>query len=275
MTKTALITGASTGIGRATAQRFQAEGWNVVATMRNPDDGADLAALDNVLVTRLDVTDADSIEAAVAAAIERFGAIDVLVNNAGYGAAGPLEAFPPERIRRQIDTNLIGLIDVTRAVLPHMRAARSGVIVNISSVGGRMTLPLFSLYHATKFAVEGLSEALTFELAPLGIGVKIVEPGAIRTDFSGRSLDFVNDESLAEYQPTIGKVLASFQSRQGENDGSPPEVVADVIWTAATDGTDTLRYTAGEDAAEYMKNRKALDDATFMAGIRARFGLDG
>lgn len=273
MTKTALITGASSGIGRATADRFQSEGWNVVATMRNPDDGTALAGLDNVLVTRLDVTDPASIDAAVATAIEQFGAIDVLVNNAGYGAAGPLEAFPTDRIRRQFDTNLFGLIDVTRAVLPHMRAAKSGVIVNISSVGGRMTLPLFSLYHGTKFAVEGLTEALTFELAPLGIHAKIVEPGAIRTDFAVRSLDFVNDENLAEYQPTIGAVLAAFRSNQGPQDGSPPEVVADVIWTAATDGTATIRYTAGDDAAAYMKARKELDDATFMAGIRDRFGL--
>lgn len=273
MTKTVLITGASTGIGRATAQRFQSEGWNVVATMRNPDNGADLAALDNVLVTALDVTDEASIKTAVAAAIEKFGTIDVLVNNAGYGAAGPLEAFPIERIRRQFDTNVIGLIEVTQAVLPHMRKAGAGVVINISSVGGRMTFPLFSLYHASKFAVEGLTESLTFELAPLGIRAKIIEPGAIRTDFAGRSLDFVNDDSLTAYQPTVQTVLSAFQARQGDG-GSEPELVADVIWTAATDGTDTIRYTAGDDAAQMMQNRKALDDATFIGGIRARFGLD-
>ncbi|MEM9492069.1 MAG: SDR family oxidoreductase, partial [Myxococcota bacterium] len=200
MSKTILITGASSGIGKATAAYFGERDWNVVATMRKPDDGAELAK-DNVLVTRLDVLDSDSIQAAVARAQERFGGIDALLNNAGYGAYGALEATPMDVIRRQFDVNLFGLIATTQAVLPGMRARKSGVIVNISSVGGRMCYPFGALYHGSKWAVEGLSEALHYELIPLGIRVKLVEPGGVATDFGGRSFVFTNDESMAEYQP--------------------------------------------------------------------------
>ena len=271
MSKTILITGASSGIGRATAEHFQSNGWNVIATMRTPDKETELTELDRVLVTWLDVTDSASIEAAVADGVAKFGTIDVLLNNAGYGAYGPLEAFPMASIRRQFDTNVIGLLEVTKAVLPRFRTQRSGVIVNISSIGGKMTFPLGTLYHGTKFAVEGLSEALHYELEPLGIRVKIVEPGAIATDFGGRSFDFANDESLTEYQETVGKLMSGFEAALSRS--SPPSVVAEVIWNAATDGTDTLRYTAGDDAVELIANRAAADDAAFIGGIKTRFGL--
>ena len=271
MSNTVLITGASSGIGKATAIKFQAAGWNVVATMRSPEKETELTELDNVLVTRLDVTDTDSINAAVAASVDRFGQIDALVNNAGYGAYGPLEVFSMDSIRRQFDTNVIGLLEVTKAVLPLFRKQRSGFIVNISSIGGRMTFPLGTLYHGTKFAVEGISEALHFELADFGVKVKIVEPGAIATDFGGRSFDFQNDESLTEYQGTVQKLFAGFGSVA--DSASPPSLVADVIFTSVTDGTDTLRYTAGPDAAELMANRSALDDATFIGGLKAQFNL--
>ena len=142
MSKTILITGASSGIGKATARYFKEQGWNVVATMRSPEKEQALTALDGVLVTRLDVQDPASIRSAVEAGIARFGKIDVLLNNAGYGAYGPLEATPLEKIRRQFEVNVIGLLETTKAVLPHFRANRSGVIVNVSSVGGKMTFPL-------------------------------------------------------------------------------------------------------------------------------------
>ncbi len=273
MAQTILITGASSGIGKVTAELFHRQGWNVIATMRNPSKEAELTQLENVLVTRLDVTDEGSIAAAVAEGIERFGQIDVLLNNAGYGAYGPLEAFPMERIRRQFDTNVIGLLAVTKAVLPHMRANGSGCIVNISSIGGQITFPLGTLYHGTKFAVEGLSESLHYELAAAGIKVKIVEPGLIATDFGGRSFDFVNDESMAEYQPVVQALFSTWGSEEMAAQTSPPSVVADVILTAVTDDTDTLRYRAGEDAIEYLDNRKALDDATFIGGMKAMLGL--
>ncbi|MEV8468875.1 SDR family oxidoreductase [Fluviibacterium sp. DFM31] len=268
--KTILITGASSGIGKATAQRFQSEGWNVVATMRDPSAGVDLGALDNVLVTRLDVTDAGSIAAALADGLSRFGRIDALLNNAGYGAYGPLEAFSTERIRRQFDTNVIGLLEVTKAVLPHMRSNRSGTIVNISSIGGQITFPLGTLYHGTKFAVEGLSEALHYELEPLGIRVRIVEPGMVKTDFGGRSFDFAMDETLSDYAPTaeaMGRLFGKLAANP-----SAPEVIAEVIWQAVNETGDRLRFRAGEDAHALLEDRKTRDDAKFIGAIKDLMG---
>ncbi|MCZ4315348.1 SDR family oxidoreductase [Comamonadaceae bacterium G21597-S1] len=265
--KTILITGASSGIGKASALRFQSEGWNVVATMRDPSAGHELERLDRVAVARLDVTDAATIDAAIATAVDRYGRIDVLVNNAGYGAYGPLEAFSTERIRRQFDTNVIGLLDVTKAVLPHMRANRSGTIVNISSIGGQMTFPLGTLYHGTKFAVEGLSEALHYELEPLGIRVRLVEPGMIKTNFGGRSFDFAMEERLSDYAPTVEAMGRLFGKLA--NDPSPPEVVAEVVWTAANEAGDRLRYRAGADAQRLLDDRKLQDDAAFIGSLKA------
>ena len=272
MSRTAFITGASTGIGRATAQRFQAEGWNVVATMRSPEDGAALADLPGVLVTRLDVTDSSSISAAVAEARAAFGGIDVLVNNAGFGAYGPLEVTDMEVVRRQFDTNVIGLLEVTRAVLPTMREQHSGVVLNISSVGGRMAFPLGSLYHGSKFAVEGLSEALTYELAPFGISVKIIEPGLVDTDFGGRSFVLTTGPERSAYQAVIGAVFEGFTARQEQGHASA-EDVATAIYNAATDGTRQLRYIVGEDAEALLNARAAMDDVDFLDMMGGNFGL--
>ena len=272
MSKTILITGASSGIGKATARLFNDKGWNVVATMRVPEKEAELTQLENVLVIRLDVTDSASIATAVSQAINWRGSIDVILNNAGYGAYGPLEAFPTERIRRQFDTNVIGLLETTRAVLPHFRANRAGTIINISSIGGQITFPLGALYHGSKFAVEGLSEALHYELEPLGVRVKIVQPGFTRTDFGGRSFDFVNDEAMVEYQDTVRKLFAYWGSF-GDG-GSEPIVTAEAIWEAATDGTDRLRYRSGADAEQLLDRRKALGDAAFIGGMKQQLGSE-
>jgi short-subunit dehydrogenase len=271
MTNTILITGASSGIGRATARLFQVKGWNVIATMRDPDKETELTALERTLVTRLDVQEIDSISLAVDAGISRFGRIDALLNNAGYGAYGPLEATPLEKIRRQFDTNVIGLMATTQAVLPYFRKQGAGLILNVSSIGGRMTFPLGTLYHGSKFAVEGFSEALHYELVPLGVRVKIIEPGRVKTDFGGRSFDFSNDASLTEYQPLVQALARALGPGSGE--GSSPEAVAEVVFTAATDGADQLRYEATPDAVQLLARRRAVDDATFFAGMRARFGL--
>ena len=271
MTSTVFITGCSSGIGRATAQHFQARGWNVVATMRSPSQENGLAQLERVLVTRLDVQDEDSIQAAVSTALARFGRIDVLVNNAGYGAYGPLEATPMRKVRRQFDVNVHGLIATTQAVLPHLRRQRSGIIVNISSIGGRLTFPLGTLYHGTKFAVEGLSEALHFELLPLGVQVKLIEPGMVKTDFAGRSFDFSNDPALAEYQPVVQALLGALGPMAAA--ASEPTTVAEVIFEAATDGRDELRYEAGADAQHLLATRRVADDATFLGAIRSQFGI--
>jgi NAD(P)-dependent dehydrogenase (short-subunit alcohol dehydrogenase family) len=271
MSKTIFITGASSGLGEATAKLFQSKGWNVVATMRNPEHQKELALLDNVWVTRLDVLDPASIEKAFNEGIRKFGKIDVLVNNAGYGAYGPLESFTKEQITRQFNTNVIGLLDVTKALLPHFRQNKSGVIINISSIGGKLAFPLGALYHGTKFAIEGISESLSYEVAQFGGKVKIIEPGAIATDFAGRSLDFSNDESLIEYQNMIGKVMAAMPVLY--QNAAPASVIANVVYQAATDGTSQLRYSAGEDAKMMIATRTQLDDSSFMGSVKTQFGL--
>jgi NADP-dependent 3-hydroxy acid dehydrogenase YdfG len=269
MTKTILITGTSSGLGRATAKLFQANGWNVAATMRAPDGESELNRLARTLVTRLDVQDPASIQSAMDATLAAFGRIDALVNNAGYGAYGPLEATSADKIRRQFDVNVFGLLATTQVLLPHFRANRSGTIVNVSSIGGRIAFPLGALYHGTKFAVEGISEALQYELAAIGVRVKLIEPGGIKTDFSGRSFDFSNDPQLAEYQPLVKSVFDVFGPMMEA--GSSPEAIADVIYAAVTDGTDRLRYEAGADAAQVLERRRTTDDAGFFAGMKAQF----
>ncbi len=269
--KTILITGSSTGIGRATAKYFQEKGWNVIATMRTPEKEEELDKLENVLVTRLDVTDRDSITSAIDQGLERFGSIDVLLNNAGYGAYGPLEAASSESIRRQFDTNVIGLLDVTQAVIPHFRERKEGVLINVSSIGGRMTFPFGSLYHGTKFAVEGITEALNYEFEQIGCKAKIVEPGAIKTDFGGRSFDFFNDEELVEYQELMQKLWAAMGPMM-EN-AADPVVVAKVVYEAATDGTSKIRYPAGDDAVIFMENRSKYDDETIINGVKSQLGI--
>ncbi|MCX2477164.1 SDR family oxidoreductase [Pedobacter sp. MC2016-05] len=271
MRRTILITGASSGLGKETAKLFQQKGWNVIATMRKPESETELNLLENVMVARLDVLDLNSIETAVNKGIETFGKIDVLLNNAGYGAYGPLESFSREKIIRQFDTNVIGLLDVTKALLPHFRGNRSGTIINISSIGGKMAFPLGALYHGTKFAVEGISESLKYEVSEFGGKVKIIEPGAITTDFTGRSLDFSNNESYTEYQPFIEKIMSAMQFLFQH--ASSASVVANVIYQAATDDTAQLRYIAGEDAEFMIGNLKQSDDETFEAGIKAQFGI--
>jgi NAD(P)-dependent dehydrogenase (short-subunit alcohol dehydrogenase family) len=272
MTRTVLITGCSTGFGEATSRLFSSRGWNVVATMRRPEAGAGLAALDNVLVARLDVQDPASIDAAVAGAIARFGRIDVLVNNAGFGLFGVFEAAPHDKIREQFDVNVFGVMDVTRALLPHFRANRSGTIVNISSGAGVFTLPMISLYCASKFALEGFSEALSYELAPLGIAVKIVEPGGVtKTGFGERSAaEAGTSADLPDYRPFLEGAMQVFAGLRASRADATSEEVAEVIFTAATDGTDQLRYVATEDIKPLVRARRETSEAEYVAFMRER-----
>ncbi|MBD3212852.1 MAG: SDR family NAD(P)-dependent oxidoreductase [Candidatus Lokiarchaeota archaeon] len=269
MNKTILITGASSGIGKATAKYFQEKGWNVVATMRSPDKEKELTELENVLVTRLDVLDKDSIKDAVSKSIERFGKIDVLLNNAGYGAYGILEAASDENITRQFNTNVLGLLFVTREVLPHFRKNKDGMIINISSIGGKITMPLGTLYHGTKFAVEGLSEALHYEMETIGVKVKIIEPGVVATDFTGRSLDMFMNPKMKEYIPILQKMMEL--RKAGVDYRSEPKQIAEVIYRAATDGTNKMRYPAGDDAVEIIGNRDKWDDETYFKEWKKQF----
>lgn len=273
MKKTILITGSSTGIGRSTVLKFQQEGWNVIATMRTPEKETELNALDNVLVTRLDVQDYDSIEKAIGSGIEKFGKIDVVLNNAGYGLMGTFESINRDSIQRQYDVNVFGLMDVTRAMLPHFRANKAGMFINVSSIGGKMTFPLISVYHSTKFAVEGFSESLHYELASTGIEVKIIEPGAIATDFGSRSMDFQHDENLTDYNEAVGAFSKAMESLGNPENQSKPGLVADVIYGAATDGTSKMRYRAGADAEQFLDARNSMDDEAFFGMIRQNLGM--
>jgi NAD(P)-dependent dehydrogenase (short-subunit alcohol dehydrogenase family) len=179
MNKTVLITGCSSGFGKASAKLFADKGWNVIATMRRPEAEEELTKLADVLLTRLDVQERDSIGAAIEAGMARFGTIDALMNNAGFGLFGLFEATPREKIEEQFDVNVFGAMDVTRALLPHFRANNNGLILNISSGAGMFTLPMLSLYCASKFALEGFSEALSYELSSQHITVKVIEPGGV------------------------------------------------------------------------------------------------
>jgi NAD(P)-dependent dehydrogenase (short-subunit alcohol dehydrogenase family) len=238
MTQTIFITGASSGIGRATAQYFHAKGWNVVATLRDPAQAGDLAALSQVLVSRLDVTDAATIAAAVDAAHERFGGIDVLLNNAGYGAYGPLEAFDMDGVRRQFDTNVIGLLEVTKAVLPGMRARGKGVIVNISSIAGLVAAPGMGAYNATKAAVWMYTKTLALEAAKADWNVRCnsVHPVFIKTPILDPFIAMAGgDEAKAHERLTRGIPLKRI--------GDPDDVAYCVLYLAS----DESRFVTGSE----------------------------
>ena len=239
MAKTILITGTSSGIGRATALYFAEKGWNVAATMRDPRKADPVLKHPQISLFALDVTNADSIAQAIADTLNRYKKIDVLLNNAGYGLFGPIEAISDQQIQQQFATNLFGLIGVTQQILPFMRTAGEGLIINVSSIIGRMALPYASSYIATKFAVEGLSESMRYELDPFHIRVKMVEPGSISTEFSKRSMQMAVSDP---YRVSMNKFLGVFT--KANSAGAKPEEVAKVIYRAANDSSNRLRYLA-------------------------------
>jgi NADP-dependent 3-hydroxy acid dehydrogenase YdfG len=273
MNKTILVTGASSGIGRATAKLFQEKGWNVIATMRSPEKETELSRLANVLVSKLDVLALDTIDSALAQGIDKFGKIDVVLNNAGYGLMGTFESAKRESIIRQFGVNVQGLFDVTQKTLPHFRKNKDGMFINISSIGGRMTFPLMPLYHSTKWAVEGFSESLRWEMAEIGVKVKLVEPGGVATDFGGRSMDMQHNPELAEYNEFVGKLMEAMQASMDPAHMSKPEQIAEVIYSAATDGSDTLRYRAGADALQLLDARSKMSDNDFFAMQKQQLGI--
>lgn len=264
MDKVVLITGASSGIGLHTAKLFQAKNWKVAATMRSPDKAGELQKIVDIECLRLDVTDPASIKSAVEATLEKFGRIDAVVNNAGYGLIGAFEAASTEQIERQFETNVLGLMNVCREILPYFREQKRGTIVNIASVGGRMTFPAFSLYHSTKWAVEGFSESLHYELAPFNIRVKIIEPGPIKTDFYGRSQDVTKKEGLTAYDNFVTRAIGNMQ-KAGE-DAPDGEIVAQTIYEAVTDTSSRLRY--GVNTKGILTLRRLLPERLFYAIIR-------
>lgn len=266
--QTIVITGSSSGIGKATAKYFASQGWQVAATMRNPENETELNQIENVSLYTLDVTDEASITTATTQILHDFDKVDVVLNNAGYGLAGPFEAASLEQIRHQFDTNVFGLMSVTRAFLPHFRVNRAGLFMNVSSIGGLITFPMFSMYHSTKWAVEGFSESLAYELGELGIQVKIIEPGAVATDFAGRSLAFAAEEGLNDYDEAVAKVMASF-AKSGLG-ASTAEFLAEGVFAAATDGKTQMRYLIGQDAEQTYALRQQVGDDAFIVGMKQR-----
>lgn len=253
--RTWLITGCSTGFGRALAVAVLEHGDRLIATARKPEQLQDLVDRYPSLVRTfaLDVTDKDSIRSAVSQAKEAFGRIDVLVNNAGYGTIGAIEEVSDEAIQRQYDTNVFGTLNMIRAVLPIMRQQHSGNILNLSSVGGMVSFAATGIYCSTKFAVEGLSEALAKEVAPLGIKVTIVEPGAFRTDFSGRSLD-IPEQQIDDYAETTGKFLEWMKQIDGNQPGDPEKAARAMIQAVESD-EPPLRLALGEDAVGAIEQK--------------------
>jgi len=266
--KTIFITGTSSRIGKATTQYFAQKGWNVAATMRSPEKGKDLAELPNVNVYQLDVTDENSINQAAAKAIQDFGKIDVVLNNAGYGLIGPFELATKEQVQREFQTNLFGAMNVMRAFLPHFKQNKDGLIINLTSVGGLITMPYTSLYHSTKFALEGFSESLAYELEQFGIRIKIVEPGVVYTNFATSSLDMATSDSVKDYDADLQKLQQAFETLMKPDanplgGGSTPEMVAETIYTAATDGSEQMRYLSGKDAEQMIAAKKEQGDIGF------------
>ncbi len=267
MNKTIFITGASSGLGKASALLFAKNGWNVIATMRKPENETELTEVENITLLPLDVTKLEQINETVEKAL-KISKVDVVFNNAGYGLAGPFEGASNEQISNQLNTNLVGVMNVIQNFLPHFRANKSGTFITTTSIGGLVTLPFNSVYHATKWALEGFSESLAFELKEFGITVKTISPGGIATDFAGRSLVLTQHPA---YDKQVEKVMTVFMNPERAKDYSTAEQIADIVYTAATDGKSTLRYVAGADANAMYAQRNEVGEEVFRQGIEQLF----
>ncbi|WP_432249714.1 oxidoreductase [Streptomyces sanyensis] len=271
--KVALVTGASSGIGEAAALRLAARGFTVYGAARRVDRMAPLAG-QGVQVLAMDVTDDASLRAGVDRISAEAGGVDVLVNNAGYGSYGAVEDVPLDEARRQFEVNVFGAARLTQLVLPGMRARRSGRVVNISSMGGKLAMPFGGWYHATKFALEGLSDSLRAEVAPFGIDVVVIEPGGIRTEWGGIAADGLRATSgegaYAREATAMADVLAG---EAGPRRSSPPSVIAEAVATAATARRPRTRYAVGFGAKPMIAARAALPDRAFDAFVRRALRL--
>lgn len=272
MTKTVLITGSSTGLGNTAAKKFANEGWNVVATMRKPDRRLAEENPDRIFVTELDVTKPATIEAAIAAGIARFGRIDAVVNNAGVSILSIFEATPMNVIRGIFETNVFGVMNVIQAITPYFREQGGGTIVNVTSNVGFVSNPLLTVYVATKHAVEGLSESLSYELESQNISVKLVEPGAMRTtNFASNTMAAAQDVSIPQaYKSYFDHMMNSMMNYPFDN--ADENQVADQVYAAACDPSNRLRYLAGPDAEETAKLRWSQSEEKYMATMRDLLG---
>ena len=273
MSKTALVTGASSGIGEETARTLHKLGYTVYAAARRTDRLKQLTAV-GIHALTMDVTDDESMSSGIEKIITETGRIDVLVNNAGYGSYGAIEDVSLDEARRQFEVNVFGLGRLTQLVLPYMRAQRSGTIINISSMGGRLTTPLGGWYHATKYAVEALSDALRMETAPFGIDVVVIEPGGIRTEWSGIAADHLEETAEGSaYTSQIKAVANSMRSESTNKRQSPPSVIADTVEKIVTARKPRTRYVVGFAAKPLVTLRRILPDRAFDRVISAALGV--
>ncbi len=273
--RTVLITGCSSGIGEATAGRLVRGGWDVYATARRPET---LSALADAGCTTLalDVTDEGSMTTAVAAVVNGSGRIDALVNNAGYSQSGALESVDLDDVRRQFETNVFGLLRLTQLVLPTMREQRSGRIVNIGSMGGKLTFPGGGAYHASKYAVEALSDALRFEVAGFGIKVVLIEPGLITTNFDAKAAAEMSeylegDGPYADFNAAVMKNTTDVYDGPMAKLGGPPEAVAKVIEKALTKAHPRSRYLVTPSAYGAIVTRRVMPDRAWDLAMKAQF----
>lgn len=272
MTKTVLITGCSSGLGKTTARHFAAQGWNVIATMRKPDQNLAADYPDQMLVLPLDVTSPASIETAIAAGTARFGHVDTVINNAGISVVSIFEATAKETMRGIFETNVFGVMNVMQAVIPHLRDHGGGTIINITSGVGLAAVPLLALYTATKHAVEGLSESLSYELESQNIRVKLVEPGAMRTtSFTANTMEASQAVSVpATYKPYFDHMMQSMMDYPFP-DADEEQVVA-TIHAAATDPSHRLRYLAGPDTEEMARLRWSTSEDEYLTTMHRLMG---
>jgi NAD(P)-dependent dehydrogenase (short-subunit alcohol dehydrogenase family) len=273
--RTVLITGCSSGIGKATAARLARNGWTVYATARRPETLADLT---DCRPLALDVIDEESMSAAVAAVLGEAGRIDALVNNAGYSLSGAVETLSIDDIRREFETNVFGLVRLSQLVLPSMREHGHGRIVNISSMGGKLTFPGGGAYHASKYAVEAFSDALRFEVSGFGVNVVLVEPGLITTNFDDAalaSMDLAADGPYASFNRSVAKLTAEAYAGPMARFGGPPEAVAKVVEKALTKRRPKARYTVTPSATASIATRKLLGDRGWDLAMRSQFPRPG
>ena len=275
--KVALVTGSSSGIGFETSLMLARAGFNTYASMRNLEKSKNITEIAKkeklpLQVVQLDVNNDGSVKDAIVKILKADQRIDVLINNAGYGLFGSVEDTSIEEIKAQFETNFFGVVRVTQQVLPLMRRQNSGTIVNVSSVGGRIGLPALSAYHSTKFALEGLSESIAFELEPFGIRVVIIEPGVIRTNILNSSSSAKKAlDPKSPYFSLSQKLNDNFKSMMESELSSPPEEVAKVILQAVTSENPQLRYSVGDDAANLIHARKNMPDKEFRNMIMKNF----
>jgi len=275
--KVALVTGSSSGIGFETSLMLARAGFNTYASMRNLEKSKNITEIAKkeklpLQVVQLDVNNDGSVKDAIVKILKADQRIDVLINNAGYGLFGSVEDTSIEEIKAQFETNFFGVVRVTQQVLPLMRRQNSGTIVNVSSVGGRIGLPALSAYHSTKFALEGLSESIAFELEPFGIRVVIIEPGVIRTNILNSSSSAKKAlDPKSPYFSLSQKLNDNFKSMIVSELSSPPEEVAKVILQAVTSENPQLRYSVGDDAANLIHARKNMPDKEFRKMIMKNF----